>query len=47
MIRPRHADLRRRLLIGVAVSTVLGAVFAAYLDPHRAVELAGRIWACL
>jgi hypothetical protein len=47
VIWSRHADLRRRLLIGVAAAAVLGAVFAAYLDPHRAVELAGRVWACL
>ena len=25
---------------------VLGLVFAAYLDPHRAVELANRLWSC-
>ena len=24
----------------------LGLVFAAYLDPHTVVDLAGRVWAC-
>ncbi len=29
-----------------AAAVVLAAVFAAYLDPHTAVDLANRVWAC-
>lgn len=29
-----------------AVALVLAAVFAAYLDPHLALDLANRVWAC-
>lgn len=36
---------RRSLAWAVAV-LVLAAVFAAYLNPHLAVDLAGRVWAC-
>jgi hypothetical protein len=33
--------------MGVAVAlVVLGAVFASYLNPHLALELATRVWAC-
>jgi hypothetical protein len=35
---------RRLLPIGVLI--VLGAVFAAYLNPHLAVDLANRVWSC-
>jgi hypothetical protein len=28
------------------VSVVLGAVFASYLNPHLALELANLVWAC-
>ena len=27
-------------------ATALAAVFAAYLNPHRVVDLANRVWAC-
>lgn len=37
---------RRRWLLHGAAAAVLALVFAAYLNPHRAVELAGRVWAC-
>ena len=30
----------------VAAAAVLAAVFAAYLSPHFAVDLASRFWAC-
>jgi hypothetical protein len=30
----------------VAALAVLAAVFAAYLSPHLAVDLANRVWAC-
>ncbi len=35
-----------RSLAWLAVAAALAAVFAAYLNPHLAVELAGRVWAC-
>jgi len=38
--------MTRRLLIGAAAALVLGAVFAAYLNPHVVVDLANRVWAC-
>lgn len=36
----------RSALIGLLALLGLGAVFAAYLDPHLAVALANRFWAC-
>ncbi len=36
----------RRLLIWSAVVVAVAAVFAAYLSPHLAVDLASRVWAC-
>lgn len=38
--------MTRRLLTGAAALLALAAVFAAYLDPHTVVDLAGRVWAC-
>ncbi len=35
-----------RLLLWLGVLAVLAPVFAAYLNPHLAVDLANRIWAC-
>jgi hypothetical protein len=39
---------RRALRVGAALlaAAVLAAVFAAYLNPHLAVDLANRVWAC-
>jgi hypothetical protein len=37
--------LRNALFTGVALAA-LGAVFLAYLNPHLAVDLANRVWAC-
>ena len=36
----------RRLLAWTAALGVLALVFAAYLNPHFAVDLASRVWAC-
>ena len=36
----------RRLAAWAAVLAALWLVFAAYLDPHLVVDLAGRLWAC-
>jgi len=42
--RPARAWPR---VMGVAAAVVvLGAVFASYLNPHFALELATRVWAC-
>ncbi len=38
---------RHKHLLGWALGALaLGAVFAAYLNPHLAVDLAVRFWAC-
>jgi hypothetical protein len=38
---------RLRSIIGWAAALVaLAAVFAAYLNPHLAADLANRLWAC-
>ena len=42
---PRRKPWRRVALWAAAV-VALAAVFAAYLSPHLAVDLANRIWAC-
>jgi type II secretory pathway component PulM len=36
----------QRALLWAAAATVLAAVFAAYLSPHMAVDLAARVWSC-
>jgi hypothetical protein len=33
-------------LLRAAVLAVLAAVFMAYQNPHLAVDLANRVWAC-
>jgi hypothetical protein len=35
-----------RMLVWAAALAALAGVFAAYLNPHLAVELASRVWAC-
>lgn len=37
---------RVKLAAVVAAATALAAVFLAYLNPHLAVGLANRLWAC-
>lgn len=34
------------MLLWTAVLAVLGAVFAAYRNPHMALDLANRVWSC-
>lgn len=36
-----------RFAIGVLAVLVLAAVFLSYFDPHLAVDLANRVWACV
>lgn len=36
----------QRALLWAVVAVVLAAVFAAYLSPHMAVDLANRVWSC-
>jgi hypothetical protein len=43
-MKPLHPWLRRAALALACV--VLGAVFLSYLNPHLAVDLASRFWAC-
>lgn len=35
-----------RLALAAACGLALALVFLAYLNPHLAVELANRVWAC-
>ena len=35
-----------RIALWSAAAVALVAVFAAYLDPHLAADVASRIWAC-
>ena len=35
-----------RIGLGLLVAAALAAVFLSYLDPHLAVDLANRVWAC-
>jgi len=45
MNMPARRRLRR--MAGYALAALaLAAVFAAYLNPHLAVDLASRFWAC-
>ncbi|MEO5732622.1 MAG: hypothetical protein ABIN96_06725 [Rubrivivax sp.] len=37
---------KRTVLIWALAAAALAAVFAAYLNPHLAVDLANRVWAC-
>ena len=41
-MKPQHL----RLLGWAATFVVLALVFASYLNPHLAVDLANRVWAC-
>lgn len=36
----------RRLAAWTLFAIALAMVFAAYLDPHFALDLASRVWAC-
>lgn len=36
----------RRPLAWLLAAAALGTVFAAYLNPHAVVDLAGRVWSC-
>ena len=35
-----------RIGLWLLASLALAAVFLSYLDPHLAVDLANRVWAC-
>jgi len=35
-----------RWAVGAVAMLVLALVFLAYLNPHLAVDLANRVWAC-
>lgn len=36
----------RRIGLWLLAGLALAAVFVSYLDPHLAVDLANRVWAC-
>ena len=36
----------RRVAAWSAATVALAAVFVSYLNPHLAVDLANRVWAC-
>jgi len=35
-----------RAAVWAAAGVALAAVFAAYLNPHMAVDIANRVWSC-
>ena len=37
---------RTPLLVWLAITSALGAVFAAHLQPALVVDLANRVWSC-
>ena len=42
----RPSAAARRVAAWVAAVVVLAAVFASYLNPHMALDIANRVWAC-
>lgn len=42
----RPSGTVRRVGAWVAAVAVLAAVFASYLNPHMALDIANRVWAC-
>lgn len=42
----RPAGLARKVTGWAMAAAVLAAVFASYLNPHLALDIANRIWAC-
>ena len=40
------SSLRVRIGLWAAALTALALVFISYLQPHLAVDLANRVWAC-
>ena len=42
----RPSGIARRVAGWVAAAAALAAVFASYLNPHLALDIANRVWAC-
>jgi hypothetical protein len=42
----RTASAVRRLVGWAVAAALLAAVFASYLNPHLALDIANRVWAC-
>jgi hypothetical protein len=42
----RPAGVGRRVAAWAVAAVALAAVFASYLNPHLALDIANRIWAC-
>lgn len=46
MMMKKSRQTHLRLAAWLVVAVALGAVFAAYLNPHTVVDLANRVWSC-
>jgi hypothetical protein len=42
----RPSGTARRVAAWAVAVVVLAAVFASYLNPHMALDIANRVWAC-
>ena len=42
----RPSGILRRVAAWATAVGVLAAVFASYLNPHMALDIANRVWAC-
>lgn len=42
----RPAGMARRVAAWTVAAAVLALVFVSYLNPHLALDIANRIWAC-
>jgi hypothetical protein len=42
----RPSGTARRVAAWAAAVVALAAVFASYLNPHMALDIANRVWAC-
>ncbi len=42
----RPSGTARRVAAWALAVVVLAAVFASYLNPHMALDIANRVWAC-
>jgi len=42
----RPVGTARRMAAWALAVVVLAAVFASYLNPHMALDIANRVWAC-
>ncbi|MCY7316520.1 MAG: hypothetical protein LH480_13125 [Rubrivivax sp.] len=45
-MKPEPKPAVLHIAVWALVAVALAAVFVAYLDPHLAVDIASRVWAC-